>query len=276
MINLFDENIVGVKKELINGISVFTIQKSLEQPVYINNVDESIKVVLEEGCSLSLLEKDVSKGNVEYCLKNGSVLKHNLLVLDKGNNSNRHIVCKEGAIWDAVCADFSDGSSNFVVRCELEERDSKGYFRLSALSKNSSEKVFDVNFTHNFAHTESKMENYGVCRDASSLSFVGSSHIKNGSKKSIANQIAKIMVFDKKCSASASPILKIDENDVSASHGAAEGKINEDHLFYLMSRGIKEEDAKRLITLGYLNPILPYLFDEETRKDVEKAIIERL
>ena len=56
MINLFDENIVGVKKELIDGISVFTIQKSLEQPVYINNVDESIKVVLEEGCSLSLLE----------------------------------------------------------------------------------------------------------------------------------------------------------------------------------------------------------------------------
>lgn len=276
MINLFDNNIIDIKKELINGISVFTIQKTLNEPVYLDLVNEDIKIIIEEGCSLSLLEKNASKGNIEYCLKNGAVLKHNLLILDDGDNSNRHVICKEGSIWDAVCADFSNGSSNFKVVCDLDERDSKGLFKLSALAKNNKEKVFDINFTHNFAHSESKMENYGVCRDASSLAFVGTSYIKNGAKKSIANQIAKIMVFDKKCSASASPILRIDENDVSASHGAAEGKINEDHLFYLMSRGIKEEDAKRLITLGYLNPILPYLFDEETRNMVEKAIIERL
>ena len=158
----------------------------------------------------------------------------------------------------------------------LLKRAENGLFRLSSLSKKDNVKVIDVNFTHNSPNTESKMENYGVCRDASSLSFVGTSYIKKGSKQSIANQITKIMVFDRKCNASASPILRIDENDVSASHGASEGKINEDHLFYLMSRGLEEENAKRLITLGYLNPILPLIFDDEVRSEVEKVIIERV
>ena len=43
-----------------------------------------------------------------------------------------------------------------------------------------------------------------------------------------------------------------------------------------MSRGIEEENAKRLITLGYLNPILPMIFDEESRQNVEKVIVERV
>ena len=198
------------------------------------------------------------------------------MVLNQVNKSERHILLEEGASWIATCADLSMSSNSMKIQCDLLGKYSTGKFHLSALSKDDSKKVFDINFTHFAPNSESKMENYGVCRNSSSLSFVGTSYIKHGSKKSIANQIAKIMVFDRKCFASASPILRIDENDVSASHGAAEGMINESHLFYLMSRGINEEDAKRLITLGYLNPILPHIFDEESKNLVEKAILERV
>lgn len=278
MLNLIKDEISGIRKELIDDISVFVIEKTQDTPLYIESFDElnNVKIIINEGCSISLLEKDASKGNVEYHLKNGAVLNHNLLILNDGNKSNRKFVLDEYATWDAVCADFSTTSSNFKVQCDLNERHAKGLFRLSALSKKDNVKVIDVNFTHNSPNTESKMENYGVCRDSSNLSFVGTSHIKNGSKQSIANQITKIMVFDRACKASASPILRIDENDVTASHGASEGKINEEHLFYLMSRGIEEENAKRLITLGYLNPILPMIFDEESRQNVEKVIVERV
>lgn len=278
MINLLADEIDGIEKELLNNTNIFTIKKSFKDILFVDSFDNlnKVKIIIDEGCEVLLLEKDASKGNVEYCLKNGSILRHNLLILNSGNNSLRKLNLSENAIWDAVCADFSNNSSNFKIQCYLNENNAKGSFKLSALSKQKSNKIIDVNFTHNNINTESKMENYGVCRDASSLSFVGSSHIKKGSKKSVANQITKIMVFDSKCKASASPILKIDENDVIASHGASEGKINESHLFYLMSRGIDEETSKKIITLGYLNPILPLIFDEESRKDVEKAILERV
>ena len=71
------------------------------------------------------------------------------------------------------------------------------------------------------------------------------------------------MVFDEKSTGIAKPILKIDENSIEASHAAVVGKINDEHLFYLVSRGLSEAEAKELITLGYLKPILKGFQDEE-------------
>ena len=58
---------------------------------------------------------------------------------------------------------------------------------------------------------------------------------------------------------------------MSASHAAIVGKLNEDHMFYLMSRGLDSKEARRLITLGYLKPIETY-FDEADRSRIDEAI----
>ncbi len=84
------------------------------------------------------------------------------------------------------------------------------------------------------------------------------------------------MVFDEACKGIAKPILKIDENDIEASHAAVVGRINEDHLFYLTSRGLTEAEAKELITLGYLKPILNGFDDEEMKEEISKLIEERM
>ena len=120
------------------------------------------------------------------------------------------------------------------------------------------------------------MDNYGVCEDEASLTLSGVGFIKNGAKKTKAHQTAKIMVFDKNCNAKACPILKIDENDVEASHAATVGKVSEEHLFYLCSRGITKDDAKRLITLGYLNPIIKYFGEDEIASSIENVIQRRV
>ena len=120
------------------------------------------------------------------------------------------------------------------------------------------------------------MENYGVCEDSSNLSFLGSSKIIKGAHNSATHQSAKIMVFDKNCVAKASPTLCIDENDVQASHAAVVGRINEDHIFYLTSRGIEEKEAKKLITLGYLMPILSHFNNQKTIDDIKKNIERRV
>jgi Fe-S cluster assembly protein SufD len=100
------------------------------------------------------------------------------------------------------------------------------------------------------------MSNYGIAEDTSKLVFAGVSEIQKGAKKThTPAKSPKIIVFDPKADALASPILKIGENDVEASHAAVVGRLSEEHLFYLESRGVDEAMAKRLITLGYLKPI---------------------
>jgi Fe-S cluster assembly protein SufD len=84
------------------------------------------------------------------------------------------------------------------------------------------------------------------------------------------------MVFDRYSNAIAKPILKIDENEIEASHAATVGKISDDELFYLTSRGLSEETAKELITLGYLKPILKGFQDEEVAEQISNLIEERM
>ena len=95
-------------------------------------------------------------------------------------------------------------------------------------------------------------------------------------KNSITRQNAKIMVFDRYSNAIAKPILKIDENEIEASHAASVGKISDDEMFYLTSRGLSEEMAKELITLGYLKPIVSEFKDDDVRESILKLIEERM
>ena len=119
------------------------------------------------------------------------------------------------------------------------------------------------------------MNNYGVSRDSSHITFSGCNHIFEHAKGSVTRQNAKIIVFDKESSGTASPILKIDENDVVASHGAIVGQLNEDHMFYLMSRGLTKDESRTLITLGYLRPISAK-FSSLVQEKIANAIREAI
>ena len=75
------------------------------------------------------------------------------------------------------------------------------------------------------------MSNYGICENQSKLTFSGISEIKKGAKKTHTRQVAKIIVFDPQSDGQASPILKIGENDVEASHGVTNLSRLDEEIF---------------------------------------------
>ena len=174
-----------------------------------------------------------------------------------------------------VFADFSKNSTKVTSQINLVEEGAKCEWHLATLSNKKDNKIFDISFKHVVGKTTSFMDNYGVARDDSKIVFSGISHITEGAKGSNAKQNAKIIVFDKNSQGTASPILKIDENEVQASHGAVVGQLNSDHMFYLMSRGLTYDDARMIITLGYLKPVSDK-FSEATQSLIENAIKEAM
>ena len=172
-----------------------------------------------------------------------------------------------------VFADFSKDFSKISSQIDLVGEGANCDWHLATLANKKDNKTFDISFKHLVGKTTSNMNNYGVSRDDSKIVFSGVSHIVKGAKKSNAKQNAKIIVFDKNSQGVASPILKIDENDVQASHGAVVGQLNSDHMFYLMSRGLTRDDARTLITLGYLKPVSSQ-FSEQVQFLIENAIKE--
>jgi Fe-S cluster assembly protein SufD len=83
-------------------------------------------------------------------------------------------------------------------------------------------------------------------------------------------------MLSKDSRADAIPMLLIDENDVKCGHAASVGQIDEEQLFYLMSRGISETEAKRLVIWGFVEPVLVRMPVDAARIAVEAALERKL
>ena len=116
------------------------------------------------------------------------------------------------------------------------------------------------------------MDNYGVAKDAGSMTIDGIGTIKKGMHKSESHQTNKIMVFDEASRASANPYLYIDDYDVQASHAAGVGRMDENHLYYLQSRGLSKRQAMQLITYGYLKPVIDVVDNPMIKERFEKVL----
>ncbi len=239
------------------------------------NNEKEYRLIFEENTNIHLLEYGNPPSQAKYDISKNANVNISIVSINKSLSSNRQFDTHMNAILTVALADFSEGHQESSFMFDILESGVYLRFHLAALSSYEDRKEFAVSFNHFVGDTYAEMNNYGVCEDHSSLTFSGVGHIYKGAKRSKTHQNAKIMVFSPHSRALANPILKIDENDVEASHAAAVGKVNDEHLFYLTSRGLTEDEAKQLITFGYLKPILQY-FDEQESQLISDCIERRL
>lgn len=231
------------------------------------NEEKELNLVLEKGSISKLLLEGLNNDNIIHIdIKDDAVLNLSVLATEEVKNLKMDVNVAENASISVYFADFSLNTKNSEVVINLNKRMATALWHLASLSTGKDKKNISVSVYHHATETFARVDNYGVAKDESRLVFAGTSHILNGAIKSNTQQNAKIMVFDPKSDAVAKPILKIDENDIEASHSAAVGKISDEQIFYLTSRGISEEQAKMLITLGYLKPIFKGFDEEEIAK----------
>ncbi len=239
-----------------------------------NNIRSiNIKECQEESLLIDL--KD-DFGGLEIGVGKGANLILNIINFSETKSGKITAKVEENGELLAVMADFSSGKGSLDVDIDLVGNYARGTWRLSSLASADDDKKFNVHFNHLAQNTTGLMDNYGVARNFSRLIFSGANAIVSGAKFSKTKQNAKIIVFDEGAIAKADPRLNIAENEVEASHAAVVGKLSDDHLFYLMSRGLNLNEAKKLITYGYLLPITNYFHDETTKIRIAKIIEERV
>ena len=137
-------------------------------------------------------------------------------------------------------------------------------YKFHTISKNNQK--YDLMVYHNCRNTKSKIINKGVNIKDGSLEFNVTGVVYNGITDCEVDQNNRIITMNNnKCNIN--PNLLIEENDVIANHSALIGKFNENEIFYLMSRGIKRDDAIKLLTKGFL-------YDETIFEEDIKNIID--
>lgn len=169
-------------------------------------------------------------------------------------------------------AELSEAQVNADYHYHLTGVNASMHVRMAILAKDEQRKKYRINIEHNAPHTTGVMDNYGVAKDRAHLDLDGLGTIKKGNNGSESHQTNKIMVFDPTCFASANPYLFIDEYDVAASHAAAVGRMDEEHLYYLQSRGLTKRQAMQLITYGYLKPVIEIVDNENLKERFEEAL----
>ncbi|WP_110113785.1 Fe-S cluster assembly protein SufD [Bacillus sp. CGMCC 1.16541] len=132
------------------------------------------------------------------------------------------------------------------------------------------------NLTTSVVHYGKNSEGYilkhGVMKDSASSIFNGIGKIEHGASKSNAEQESRVLMLSEKARGDANPILLIDEDDVTAGHAASVGRVDPLQLYYLMSRGISQTEAERLVIHGFLAPVVNELPIDTVKKQLTELI----
>lgn len=128
------------------------------------------------------------------------------------------------------------------------------------------------NITHIGQNTSGHAISKGVVKDKARVVFKGMIRITKDAKNSRAYLAEHGMILGKEARADAIPGLEIETNEVKATHSASVAQINDEQIFYLMSRGMSQDEATKLIIVGFFEPIVERIPVPEVARRIRRII----
>ncbi len=125
-------------------------------------------------------------------------------------------------------------------------------------------------------HNEENCKSYQLIKstlnDNSKGVYQGKIYVNSKAQKTDGYQLSRALLLNDKVEFNAKPELEIYADDVKCSHGSTSGNVDEDSIFYLMSRGLSYEQSKKLLTNGFLNEVIEKITNDEVKLLVKKLM----
>jgi Fe-S cluster assembly protein SufB len=112
---------------------------------------------------------------------------------------------------------------------------------------------------HAAPHTTSKITSKSISKDSGRASYRGLLKVYKDAVGSKSNVVCDALLLDPQSRSDTYPYIEIDEDDVTIGHEASVSKVGEQQLFYLMSRGLSEEEATTMVVSGFIEPLVKEL-----------------
>ncbi|MCL1948836.1 MAG: Fe-S cluster assembly protein SufD [Turicibacter sp.] len=186
-------------------------------------------------------------------------------------NSKRVHVQKHGR-YDLSHGALSDGNVVTENLIGLVGEGAESEVNVVAIAEKTQKQNVTVMIEHLAPRTIGNIVNHGISQDEAQLVFNGIGKIHKGMKGSNAEQESRVMILSENARADANPLLLIEEYDVMAGHAAGVGKIDEEQIYYMMSRGVTRREAELLIIQGFLMPFVNEISNESVREELTKTI----
>ena len=265
----------SLKKPLI-------IYHTINEKIKSKNINLRLDFELEQNSSLRLIDffadnSDKNFVNIIYNfnLKKDSNLKN--YKIDKFTNDNlkysfNNIEQETNSVSETFI--LSAGSNYFKneINCNLKGEYSSAFINgIFSLKENQQHEIRTI-INHLVENTKSYQLIKGVLGKLSKAAYQGKIFVNSKAQKTNGYQLSKAILLDETSEFNAKPELEIYADDVKCSHGSASGSLNEDSIFYLMSRGLNYQQSKELLINGFLLDVIEKITDSEI-KDLIKNMI---
>ena len=263
-------------------IKPLIIYHTTTSKIWSKNINLKLDFELDKNSSLRVIDyfNDTSKKNFinifyNFDLKENSILKN--YKLDKFQNDNikyffNNVEQEKNSISETFI--LSSGS-NFLkneINCDLNGEYASAFVNGIFSLNNNNHHEIRTTINHLTENTKSYQLIKSVLEKNSNAIYQGKIFVNSDAQKTDGYQLSKAILLDKESEFNAKPELEIYADDVKCSHGSASGSLNEDSIFYLMSRGLNYQQSRELLINGFLLDVVEKITDSEIKNLIKNMI----
>lgn len=276
--------------EFLQGDNSIIIPKNkiVEQPIDVRLVGAdaqqlttAMTITVEAGAEVTIIERQSGEGtywkNIDLTINvaENAKLRHYRFCEEDPFcvvTERTHITLARDARYNMVtisgCAGFGRADFNVTMGGQGAECDLSGLTLLAGKQHSDTTIVVD----HIAPHCRSSQFFKTVLNDQSRGVFQGKIHVHKDAQKTDGYQLSNNLLLSNLAEMDVKPELEIYADDVKCSHGSTTGQLDETPLFYLMSRGISKDDARRLLLEAFMGEVLEKISNEDVRQMFDERV----
>src|SRR5438128_7973334 len=239
-------------------------------------VDEGAYVHYVEGCTAPVYSSDsLHSAVVEIVVKKNARCRYTTIQNWSNNVYNlvtKRAVCHEGATMEWIDGNIGSKITMKYPAVFMVGAHARGEVLSVAMTGEGQHQAAGVTMVHAAPHTSSTIVSKSIARGGGRTSYRGLVEVQEGSHHSRSTVKCDALLVDTVSRSDTYPYVDIREDDVSMGHEATVSKVSDDQLFYLMSRGLTEDEAMAMIVRGFIEPIakeLPMEYALELNRLIE-------
>ncbi len=255
-----DENFLYVP------IKEITVEE-METEVYNFSVEEDESYVAEgvisHNCTAPQYTTDsFHSGVIEIIVKKGARSRYS--TIQNWSTNVYNLVTQRAKVFENATHEWVDANLGSKVTmkypsCYLMEPGAHGEMLSMAFASVGQIQDAGSKMIHFAPNTTSKITSKSISKSGGRASYRGLLKVYKGAKGVKSNVVCDALLLDPKSRSDTYPYIEIDEDDVTIGHEASVSKVGEEQLFYLMSRGLSEEEATTMVVSGFIEPLVKEL-----------------
>ncbi|MDC0043375.1 Fe-S cluster assembly protein SufD [Candidatus Pelagibacter sp.] len=289
-----NNSLLSLNNAFTNKCYKITVKKnySLKKPLVVyhttnnkiksRNINLKLEFQLEQNSSLRLIDlfNDAAKNNFinifyNFDLKENAILKN--YKIDKVQNKNirysyNNIEQDNNSVSETFVLSSGSNFSKNEINCNLKGEYSSAFVNGIFSLNNEQHHEIRTIINHLVENTKSYQLIKSVLGKNSKSAYQGKIFVDSKAQKTDGYQLSKAILLDETSEFNAKPELEIYADDVKCSHGSASGSLDENSIFYLMSRGLNYQQSKELLINGFLLDVVEKITDTEIKNLIKNMI----